>query len=333
MKISNITYDKIFLYNNLGTCSPVFTGRYRLLSLKDIFIRNEDKGLDSITDIKAGDFGTECKGSKPLLSFLSQFSTKNEFNSVKKIGLSTNKNGFAYSFLKAKSNKPISTSNVHDCSVIYLYNKNTQTHFLYHYHPETSNEEFEYMIKHFMKEGYTHASIVPGENCWSDIHACYLPIIFKTIKKNNRNANVMVYHYMSEMPEIVGYKGKMFQIPLEDKSIEGQASFNILNVHKGNTLTKLHYSDDLAELFNLRILFDSLNFNREIKDIMLSLLKERELEIRKLEKFSSIDELEQYLATKSDDYKNGLQEYNHNSYRTVIREQKEKLLNLSEKIL
>lgn len=326
MKISNITYNKIFSYNRFESYSPVFTGRFGLLSLKDIFIRNEDKGLDSITDIKAGKFGTECKGSKPLLSFLSQFPTKSEFNTVKKTGLSTNKNGFAYSFLKTKSSNPVSTSNVHDCSVVYLYNKNTQTHFLYHYHPETSDEEFEYMIKHFMKEGYTHASIVPGESYWHNTHAYYLPSLFKIIKKNNPNSKVNVYHYMSEMPEIVGYKGKMFQIPLCDKDFDGQASFKIMDIHNGNTLIKIHYADNIAELNDLKKYFYSLKFNKEIRNVLVELIDKKEKEITKLENFISLDELENYLATKNEAYLRGFQSFSHDSYPLVIRRQREKFM-------
>ena len=54
-----------------------------------------------------------------------------------------------------------------------VHEKNT--HFLYHVHPETSKTELDYMVKTFMQEGYTNASIVPGGKFWTSSHKKYLP--------------------------------------------------------------------------------------------------------------------------------------------------------------
>jgi hypothetical protein len=48
------------------------------------------------------------------------------------IGMSTYPDKEARRFLKASMDVPLSTCEVRDCSVIYLYNTNTSTHFLYH---------------------------------------------------------------------------------------------------------------------------------------------------------------------------------------------------------
>ena len=65
--------------------------------------------------------------------------------------------------MKTQAHKPISTSFVHDCAVMYLYNDKTKTHAMYHAAPSTKVKRLNFFIKTLMPEGFTHASIVPGD--------------------------------------------------------------------------------------------------------------------------------------------------------------------------
>ena len=71
--------------------------------------------------------GTKCNNSIPLKNFWDFFEADGRCVE----GFSTNKDGFANSFLKAKSNVPLSTSFVHDCSVMYLFKETYKGMLLY----------------------------------------------------------------------------------------------------------------------------------------------------------------------------------------------------------
>ncbi|MCM1266158.1 MAG: hypothetical protein NC200_08165 [Candidatus Gastranaerophilales bacterium] len=203
----------------------------------DAFIRSCNKevlskGVQSINNVRQGFYGSVCDGSVPLKNFFYDFLSKDERLNVLARGLSTNKQGIANSYLKGSADKPFSTSCVFDCSVMYLFNKNTNTHLLYHAAPSTSLDEYDAVIKELMPEGFTHACISPGDSRYSFIHRYSLKTMFSSIKDSNRDAVVNVYHQSSRYPEIVGYKGKLFELPninFIDQSFGryGQASFNI----------------------------------------------------------------------------------------------------------
>ena len=64
-----------------------------------------------------------------------------------KRGLSTNTEGWSDCFLKSGADNPLSTSSVYDCSVMYLFNKDTNTHFLYHSYYKKNQDEFDRRIQ------------------------------------------------------------------------------------------------------------------------------------------------------------------------------------------
>lgn len=128
--------------------------------------------------------GTKCKNSIPLRKFWDFFEIdKNTFLK----GFSTNTDGFANSFLKTKSNIPISTSYVHDCSVMYLFNKNTKTHAIYHAAPDCKSETLQFMINSLMPEGFTKAAIIPEDAIFTE----NISIIWKTCSIFSEKTNQM----------------------------------------------------------------------------------------------------------------------------------------------
>lgn len=336
---------KINFFNNIyrsTKCSGInypqkIKAKTKFQTLKDLFINNNN-GLKELSNIKSDTFGTSCKGSIPLTNFMKQFKSEKELQKIIKKGLSTNKDGYAYSFLKTTANKPLSTSFVHDCSVMYLYNENKNTHFLYHIFPQTPKKEIDYMIKNFMPEGYTHASIVPGSREYTNTHKEYLPNVFNSIKNINNNAIINVYHNSSFYPEVVGYKGKMYEIMNKEVAEQvinkgniltdyGQATFNIKDIHTGNTIIKIHYTNTSEELEELRQKFNKNNeYTKEIKKILNKLIDERKAEIKKIENHQSIKELDKFLETKDyDEYIRGWIEHSHHGYSHIIKTLKDKL--------
>jgi len=311
-------------------------------TLADIFESQPKFSLSKLTNIREGKFGTVCDGSMPLTNFKELFYyDKNIYREreVFKRGQSTNTSGYAYSFLKTNSENPISTSYVHNCSVMYLYNKLQDTHFLYHIYPKIQPENLDYIIKNFMPESFQTAAIIPGDKTWCDEHKEYLPIVFETIRKNNPKASMQVFHESSKYPEIVGYKGKVYEIPnkeyIQCKKYgnkfrdSGQASFKIINIEEGYTNINIHYCTTLEELYALKREFELKFSDKEIRKILEQLIKDRINEIKKIQSFNDSSKLLAYVKSKGGDkYLTNQEEFNHNNnYYSIVKKQMEKLLN------
>ncbi len=200
-------------------------------SQTDEFIK---EGLQSISNVRQGFYGTTCDGALPLQNFFEKFQKNAEKLDLKSRGFSTNVHGIADSYLKSSADNPLSTSCVFDCSVMYLYNKEINTHLLYHASPMCEFNNLKSAIQKLMPDGYTHACLLPGDNRYSMIHRRTLQSLFSVIKDNNPSAVVNVYHQSSRYPEIIGYKGELFENPnlhfgAQSHGEYGQATFKIQN--------------------------------------------------------------------------------------------------------
>ena len=217
MQIQNI---KTYQLNNLYITTPSFKSATNLIPKKPAeFIK-----------FYAGIYGTRCDNSKPLADFFCRFK-KDAIDELKKRGLSTNIDGIANSFLKSKWDNPISTSGVYDCSVMYLANENTKTHFLYHLYKDADYDKTVKIIKQLMPEGFTYAAIVPGDSRNVTVHKKYLHEVYNAIKDLSKDGKVQIHHFNSKSPEIVGYEGYIYEIPRENYSYAGQSSFNIEDIN------------------------------------------------------------------------------------------------------
>ena len=249
--------------------------------------------------------GTKCKGSIPLKNFWNFF--KKDKN-IRDFGYSTNSDGFGDSFLKAPAYMPISTSYVHDCSVMYLYNKKEQTHALYHALSNCSQETIKYMLKTLMPEGVSNAAIIPGDAFFYKEHEYNMKNMLKLIKENNPDAVINVYHSTSKYPEIVGIKGMVYQIPnykvekqIKSKRIDindfGQASFKIVDLQGYNTFDEIFYGcNDIKSLFELKKTFHDAKYPKEILKILFS---EADKRIKAIEEIKQTKTLEDLKALKS----------------------------------
>ena len=253
--------------------------------LKDIFVKNTPlHGVSQIKNAHAGEFGTVCNGSKPLENFEDRIGIK-ELEKLYKKGLSTNTGGWANCFLKSKADRPLSTSSVYDCSVMYLFNDF-----------DTNKSTFDYLIKTFMPEGFTKANLVTGYAKWYTKHQKTLTQMLKALKTNTQNAEVNIYHYNSELPEIVGYKGNVFEIPNARTALgfndKGQASFKICDLQIENLNSELNTKcTSTQNIKTLRKIYAKLAYDKEILKVFNKLLDERAGKIKEMESCKTIEEL------------------------------------------
>ena len=291
-------------YSMVQKNEPIFCAKCSVHNLNDILTRSRRKGLTSITGIEAGEFGTVCKGSIPLSNFFRQMDRIKIFI-LKHTGLSTNDKGCAYCFLKSSADNPISTSFVQDCSVMYLYNKADNTHFMYHIYREVQKSELDFLIKHFMQNGYTNAVIVPGNAYFKYKHELYLNKVFDAIKTNNPDSQINVYHFSSKSPEIVGYRGMVYEIPnrnileqikngreLYYIKASSQATFKIQDIRVSPDLYNLSCCNDFESIKAMKQKIKKAKYDIEIRKVFCNILDERWADIQRIENCSSMDELD-----------------------------------------
>ena len=260
-------------------------------SLYDLFVRtpvgykNPKKSLDKILFIKPQFMaGTKCKGSIPLRNFW-DFFYKNK--NIKNMGYSTNKDGYGDSFLKAPSCMPISTSYVHDCSVMYLYDKISQTHAIYHALSDCTIDTINFMIKKLMPKGFTKGAIIPGDSFFYSDQEKNMKNMLRLMKNNSPKAIVNVYHSTCKYPEIVGIKGMVYQIPntkvqeqIKSKKIDikddGQASFKVVDLQGYNTFQEIYDEAQTVEsLKGLKKVFINSKYPKVMLNILLSEIDKR----------------------------------------------------------
>ena len=260
---------------------------------------NTKKGLEEIREIQAGKYGTVCKGAKPLMDFVDIVGDE-KYEKLLIEGISTNREGWANSFLKSKSNIPLSTSSVQDCSVMYLFNEKAKTHFLFHTYYQNTEKDFLKIINTFMPEGFDKANIVPGNKYWLDRHKQTLPEMFKAIKKSNPKANVNVSYNSSKLPEIICYNGEVYETPNQlvmlgfDNS--GQASFKICNLNE-ETLNYIKNAGDTSkEILKIKDKILTKNYTPEITEIFNQILNQRLAMIKDIENCSTLEELKELIS-------------------------------------
>lgn len=307
-------------------------------TLKDIYIKNKatiqpaKKGIESITGICGGFGGTKCNESTTLKSFWARFS-HHEQEILRKQGVSTNVQREPRSFIKTTADRPVSTSGVCDCSALYLYNANTKTHAIYHAAPDVSKKELDTTIRDLMSEGVTHGVIVPGRAIFFEEHGRNMHNMLDVLKKYNPEVKVNVKHSEGCLPEIVGYRGDVFEIKMSNSLEEFRqeknllkrgritfgdlavANFNVVDMQGYNTFDKILFdANNLKEAKELKLWFVKQNFPKESLDVFLQKLDERVKYLKEISKIKSLRDLESYSKTCPE------------GFSTAIRHRKDELL-------
>lgn len=281
MRIQN-SFSTISTYRTKQR-TPNFQGLiFKKNPIADIFQRRSSE-LTKITRIRPGKHGgTICNGSLPLENFWNKFGKEKE--QLLEMGLSTNADGFAYSFLKTKSDIPISTSFIHDCSAMYLYNDKTNTHMLYHAAPDIKKHTLGKVIEVLMPEGFSKGVIIPGASKFYETHKFNLHNMFELMNSGSRNSKIEVRHSSSPFPEVVGYQGNVYEIPnkviiwqkqhgFKEYCDYGQASFKIIDMQHYNTFDTIKYN-----IFNvqdgeyMKNTFKERAYPKETLDVLDSLI-------------------------------------------------------------
>lgn len=304
MKILSKTYNILTSYdvNKKQDCKN-YSQPVSFSCGKDVFIKRSvieplSQGLKEIRKVHAGEYGSVCEGSIPLSNFFDLIPACEHSELIKR-GLSTNKNGAPHCFLKSSADNPLSTSSVFDCSVMYLFNEKTNTHFLYHASPYEKKDTLDFIVKQFMPEGVTHACLSPGRKEHAYIHGQILPQMFSVIKKNNnKNVVINVLHQSSTYPEIVGYKGMLFEIPnktvdMTNNATYGQATFKISDLRDENTFIKLR--QDCISSTHVDYQKDDLiskDWDVEIQKVMTQMIDKRAKIISEIEKCQTKEDLQ-----------------------------------------
>lgn len=303
--------------------------------IKDIFIRTTRpagpacKGISHISGVKSSKLGgTTCNGAITMKKFWALFEPSS-YQEIRNKGLSTNKDGIPHSFLKAKADVPISTSFVHDCSVMYLYNEAKKTHCIYHAAYDCKPRTLDFIIETLMPEGFSHGSITPGDRYWYNRHIDNMKNMFSAMKRHNRDAIINVYSEVSKYPEIVGYKGRTYEILNADfqqqvKNFQdyvkdnGQASFKIVDLQGYNTFDKISYHcNSVEDYIKLKKYFKRQAYNEEINSVLDMFLDKRLENIQRIQACKSLEELQELEEINGKEY---------NTYLKVILRQKEELL-------
>ncbi len=121
---------------------------------------------------------------------------------------------------------------------------------------------------------------------------------------------------MTKEPEIVGYKGRMFQIKNENIP-DGQATFKITDIRKDNSLIDIHYAETITELNELKEKFNKSNASKEIKAILNRLIEDKKEIIKQINNICSFEKLKEFINKKELD--NAVfEEYNHKYLSSVI---------------
>ena len=289
MKISSAYKNNVYNYQ-FQYSTPAFTALRLPNKMADTFIKEAvlpcENGLKSIQNIYSSVTETICDGAIPMKRFWSLFDFQNA-KCLKSRGLSTNKAGIKDTFLKAKSNIPVSTSNIGEGAVMYLYDDTSKTHALYHANTDCIKEHLDFMVKTLMPEGFTHGIIVPGYSSAENSQEKIMNRMFAVMKKNNINSIVNVFVSKEQYPEIVGYNGRVFTIPNGNitRSIndicyfytdKGQASFKVVNLSCENTFDRINQSScNSREIRELRQKYKQRGYNKETVEILNNTINKR----------------------------------------------------------
>ena len=148
-----------------------------------------------------------------------------------------------------------------------------------------------------MPEGFTKADILPGDRKWYMRHWETLPQMLKALKASGQKAEIDVHHYSSQLPEIVGYNGNLYEIVnrrtalgLSDK---GQASFRVCDLRVNSLVGEIDFNACTTKKIALqRKRFAAEKYDPEVIKILNNLLDKHEGKVKQIEVCNTPEELD-----------------------------------------
>lgn len=126
----------------------------------------------------------------------------------KSAGISTEAGGYGGGYLTGSIGKPLSTTDVHTCALLNLFNTKTSQQVLYHvYHATPMQKIVDFIRKNF--PDFTGVNIVGGDQ-FKTINT--MREIEKAIDSVNPNIPKTYYHTLSENPQLVACNGEISYI-------------------------------------------------------------------------------------------------------------------------
>jgi len=202
ISFSGTSYKKIpkALYNNLGEESEHFSKKSIIPTEYSIATRAYANIRNSIRLEYTG-FGYRVpKISKAIEPYKGTLNPKDGFSTEPEYG---------GEWLKGRINTPLSTNELHDCSLLNLVNEDTGEQFLYHILFRTNKNSIKNLINEQFPR-FTKANLMAGDhvnttNTFNDS--------LSAINEINPKAKKTFYHIMEDSPEIVAVNGKLESIP------------------------------------------------------------------------------------------------------------------------
>jgi len=203
-----VSIPKIKVPNIKDIQPKVAAKNFRLSALKQDVVTITSP-IKRLLEVFQGEFGIRSKDSTPLERFPIVQNLK---------GFSTPPVGGMY--LCGDINTPLSTTGLHCCRGLAI--SDGKKHFLYHVGPNTSETKLRTTIKTVMGEdfNFNRAYIIFGDATDTEANTANM---LKVLKEINPEAGIEFRHFSSSTPEIVSYRGNIYEIPTN-----GKTSFDVV---------------------------------------------------------------------------------------------------------
>lgn len=158
-------------------------------------------GIVDTHNLERSTWGYRARNSKELIPYTGTLN--------KTDGFSTEAGGYGGGWIKAATNTPLSTKDVHNCALLNLVNENTNEQMLYHVYGFTqANTVKDFVAENFPR--FTKVNLMPGDNCQTN---STINNIVEAIDKINPKAPKQYYHMPVENPEVISVNGELHFLP------------------------------------------------------------------------------------------------------------------------
>lgn len=137
----------------------------------------------------------------------------------KSAGFSTGEDGCGGGWLVGDIDTPLSTTDVHTCALLNLFNVDTLKQALFHVYHETNANRIEQFIRKIFPD-FTHVNIVGGDR-FRTVNT--MRKISDAVDNVNINAPKTYWHTITENPQLVAQNGEISFV----KGKSGQLSFEL----------------------------------------------------------------------------------------------------------
>lgn len=182
-------------------CKNIKKGKKKFKKPSSANYRAYTTGIVNTNNLERCPFGYKARNSKELIPYTGSLD--------KAVGFSTEAGGYGGGWLKADTNTPLSTKDVHNCALLNLVNENTNEQMLYHVYGFTqANTVKDFVADKFPR--FTKVNIMPGDQFQTN---STVNNIVEAINEINPKAPKQYYHMPVENPEVISVNGELQFLP------------------------------------------------------------------------------------------------------------------------